>query len=41
LGSNLVNQGVDLASAKMNEGLKNSKGFDMANGALSTIADVG
>lgn len=41
IGSNMVSMGVDLASDKMNEGLKNSKGFDMANGALSTIADVG
>ena len=41
MGSTMVNMGVDVASAKMNEGLKNSKGFDMANGALSTIADVG
>ena len=41
MGSNMVNMGVDIASAKMNEGLKNSKGFNMANGALSTVADLG
>lgn len=41
VGSNMVNIGVDLVSAKMNEGLKNSKGFDIANGALSTVADLG